>query len=157
MSMQNVTLEPSDGPTIQNPTKEQVRSTLERIGNGLDHCILSYGTKEEFVQAAGGRNRLLIQYSDARGMFESARNDLDVAVVERVFADALGGATGWKTEISFRPMDAPEGTGSSPRQTPSPSRKSPEQELLDAAKRAAKAGVGRLVKGGLRGLFGGKL
>lgn len=156
MSSMNVSLEPSEGPTIQNPTRQQVRSMLDRIGNGLDHCILSYGTEEEFLQAAGSRNRLLIQYRDAGGTFESVRSDLDVAFVERAFVGAMSGATGWKTELTFRPLDAPEGGGSAPRGTSSSPKKSPEQELLDAAKRAAKAGVGRLVKGGLRGLFGGK-
>jgi len=156
MSLHNVTLEPSEGPTVQNPTKEQVRSMLGRIGSGLDHCILSYGTEDEFVQAAGGKNRLLIQYSDAGGMFESVRSDLDVAVVERAFIDAMSGVTSWKTELTFQPMDAPKGGGPAPRGNSSSPKRSPEQEMLDAAKRAAKAGVTRLVKGGLRGLFGGK-
>jgi hypothetical protein len=157
MPSTNVTLEPSEGSSIRNPTREQIRSMLERIGNGLDHCILELGAETEYVQAAGARNRLLVQYRDAIGMFESVRSDLDVAAVERVFVDAMGGAMGWKTELTFRPMDTPEGAGSPPRAASSSPKRSPEEELLDAAKRKAKAGIDRLVKGGLRKLFGGKL
>jgi len=148
MSSMNVTLEPSEGPSIRNPSREQIRMTLDRIGNGLDHCILELGTQDEYLQAAGSAGRLLVQYRDTRGMFESVRSDLDVALVECVFADAMAGATGWKTQIQFRAMDTP-------RDAP-PASRGPGEDLLDAAKKAAKAGVQKLMKGGLRGLFGGR-
>lgn len=156
MSMENVTLEPSEGSSIRNPTREQVRSMLERIGNGLDHCILEPGTETGYVQACGGAGRLLLQYRDATGMFESVRSDLDVAAVERVFLDAMGGATAWKKELAFRSLDVPGQSGSTPHAAAAPSRPSPEQELLDAARRKAKAGIDRFMKRGIQGLFGGK-
>jgi hypothetical protein len=155
MSSTNVVLEPSEGSSIPNPTGEQIRSMLERIGNGLDHCILDLGAETEYVQAAGAANRLLVQYRDTAGMFESLRSDLDVAAVHRIFLDAMAGATGWKQEFAFRPLNTAAGADSPPRAASSP-KKSPEQELLDAARRKAKAGIDRVVKGGLRRLFGGK-
>jgi hypothetical protein len=156
MPSANVTLEPSEGPTIRNPTKEQIHATLLRIGNGLEHCVLELGGETEFLQAAGTANRLLIQYRDATGMFESTRADLDVETVERAFVEAMGGATAWKTALNFRRTDAPGESGSPERSAPSSPKRSPEEELLDAAKRKAKEGVNKLIKGGLRKLFGGK-
>jgi len=156
MPPRHVTLEPSKGPTIPNPTRQQIHDMLSRIGKDLNHCILTLGSEDEFVQAAGEENRLLIQYRDATGMFESLQSDLSVETVERTFQDALSGNASWKTELGFRFVDAPAPKHTHASAGPAAPPKSAGQDAMDSVKRAAKDAAKRAVKSGLRGLFGGK-
>lgn len=157
MQTQNSSLEDSNGKIIDNPSKEQVLAAVERLGAGLDHCILSIGTGSDFVQSAGSKNKLCIQYRDASGMFESARGDFDAATVGRVFIEALNGADGWKSEFVFEPMETPETGRTAGDERPGPGpQKSLKDELLDMAARGVADKLNRFAKKGLGGLFGKK-
>jgi hypothetical protein len=162
MSDSAITLEDSNGTVIHGPSAADIRSALERIGRDLEHCILDLGASGGFVQAAGSRGRLTLQYRDETGMYESARSDLDAATAERVFTDALNGSYAWKNELQFKPMDegappTPAGDGAAPSAAPSSGpRKSLAEDLMDAARREAASKLKGLVGKGIRGLFNKK-
>jgi hypothetical protein len=168
MSAGSVFLEDSDGNLIENPTEQQIRSCLERIGNGLDHCILDLGNRG-YVQTTGGRSRLLLQYADTAGMYESSRSDLSVSDVAGVFASALNGKVEWKTTYDFNRIgdgigegasteaDSPgRATGSGQSSAPAGGKKPFKDQLLDSVKQEVQGGVNRMVRNGVRGLFGKK-
>jgi hypothetical protein len=164
MELHAIVLEDSDGNHQNNPSEDRILSTLEKIGGALEHCILHLGDAG-FIQTAGSKDRLLIQYSDASGMYESTRSDFDAVTVGRIFIDAMNGGTGWKTEHNFTPMDAPGGSGSQDGVGRSESRsvegggqkRSLKDQLFDAVKKETQSGIGRLIRKGTKGFFGKKL
>ena len=83
-------LEDSNGTRHENPSPAVITATLEQIGTTLDHCILELDG-DEFVQAAGAPGRLFVQYGSGGTVQDSARTDLDVATVARVFSEAMAG------------------------------------------------------------------
>jgi hypothetical protein len=159
MGDEAVTLEDSKGKIIRAPSAAEIRSMLASIGRGQDHCVLDLGPSGGFVQAAGSPGRLVLQYRDDTGMYESVSSDLDAAAVERVFLDAMKGDFAWKGELQFNPMEeGPEATnagdGAGPSTAPAYGpRKSLAEELLDAAKGQAVNKLKGLVGKGIRGLF----
>ena len=160
-----VILEDSNGCRVADPSESQILSTVEHIGDSLDHCILHLGD-EEYLQTAGEHNRLFIEYADAAGMFRSAKTDFDAVTVARIFADAMQGAYGWKREYVFDRTGAGAGvadgdTGSEAQPggarssgTSGASGTSVKDQLLDSVKkgvqREASYGVGRMVRGLIR-------
>ena len=146
-----VILEDSKEGRIADPSESQILSTVEHIGDSLDHCILHLGD-EEYLQTAGERNRLFIEYADVGGMFRSAKTDFDAATVARIFTSAGQGSCGWKREYVFERMDAgAEAAGAGKGAVAEGSLK---EQLLDSVKkgvqREASPGVGRMVRGLIR-------
>jgi hypothetical protein len=151
-------LEDSDGKIIDNPSEAQLVSVLSRIGNGLDHCVLTYtepAGQEWFIQSAGSKAGLLLQYDDGSGLCESTRCDFDVATVKRVFMDAAKGGKAWKTEFSFRLADRPEQAAAAPGSAgPGPGgEKSLKDQVLDAVKQGSMSGAGDLIQKGVKSFF----
>lgn len=146
-----VILEDSNGGRFTDPSESQILSTVEHIGNSLDHCILHLGD-DEYLQTAGERNRLFIEYSDVGGMFRSTKTDFDAATVARIFTAAGQGAHGWKREYVFERTGA--GAGVAGAGTGAESDGSLKDQLLDSVKkgvqREASYGVGRMVRGLIR-------
>ncbi len=146
-----VILEDSNGGRIADPSESQILSTVEHIGDSLDHCILHLGD-EEYLQTAGERNRLFIEYADVGGMFRSAKADFDAATVARIFTSAGQGSHGWKREYVFERTDT--GAGAAGTGTGAGAEGSLKDQLLDSVKkgvqREASYGVGRMVRGLIR-------
>ncbi|MFP4373121.1 MAG: hypothetical protein ACLFPO_02220 [Spirochaetaceae bacterium] len=151
-----VILEDSNGGRIADPSESQILSTVEQIGDSLDHCILHLGD-EEFLQTAGERNRLFIEYADVGGMFRSAKTDFDATTVARIFASAGQGSHGWKREYVFERTGAGDGVAGARvagAGTGAGAEASLKDQLLDSVKkgvqREASYGVGRMVRGLIR-------
>jgi hypothetical protein len=154
-------LEDSDGKIIENPTEAQLVSVLNLIGGGLDHCVLTFADstgREWFVQTAGSKAGLLLQYSDASGQYESTRSDFDVATVGRVFLDAAKGVQAWKKEFAFRQTDGPE-QASAPTGSREPDRqaaggeRSFKDQLLDAVTNGSLSSAGSIIRKGVKSIF----
>lgn len=159
-------LEDSNGGRVDSPSEESIRSTVEKVGAGLDHCILHLGGAS-YVQTAGDHNRLLLQYADETGMHESAKVDFDVETVTAVFVGALNGNNSWKTEYNFRSAtggNAPQSTSAGrPIGGGAPSGSSGrggsiKDQVLGQVKREvsreASYGLGSVIRRFLRSLFG---
>ncbi|TVQ26132.1 MAG: hypothetical protein EA383_06285 [Spirochaetaceae bacterium] len=114
--MATISLEDSTGATISNPSEAQIGETLDRIGSGIDHCIINL-PNDSFVQAAGEHNRLFVEYRDGSGMYSSAKRDFDTAAVTRIFADAIGDKDGWKTDYNFQPKEGDAGETAQARES----------------------------------------
>jgi len=149
-------LECSDGKIIQNPGTTQVDDTIAKIGNELDFCILSDG--DNFIQAAASDSGLLVQYSDAGGMFESTRSDFDCGTVQDFFRQFLSKMDDWKSSADFTAMDSGETTSgaaaseNSRAQAAGP-KKSLKETLVDSMKSEAANSVNRAAKKITRNLF----
>lgn len=105
-----VRLEDSNGQEVSNPSEAQIRETIAAVGTDIEHCILHL-SDDSFVQTAGDRDRLLIEYSDSNGFFESGRVDFDAETVANIFAEAMNGNHTWKTEYNFSRSGEPSGSG----------------------------------------------
>jgi hypothetical protein len=169
MATDGLFLEDSEGGIQNNPTESHIAATLGRIGDTIDHCILHL-PGDAFVQTAGGRNRLLIQYADASGFFESAKSDFDTATVSGIFAAAMAGDDAWKGQYVFEKTGEAEGEteagggGASrmdrpggPEEPTTPGAGgSLKDQLLGSVKRElnreASRGIGNLVRKGIRSL-----
>lgn len=157
MISDSITLEDSDGKTVKNPTEAQIISTLEKIGSTLDHCILDLGDPG-FLQAAGSKGRLLIQYSDGSDMYESVKSDFTAAAVGKIFLDAMSGRTEWKKEFAFTSMNDTGGSGKSqgaatghgPAEAQNRSFK---EGILGTVKNEVSSGIGRLISKAVKGIF----
>lgn len=172
MATDGLFLEDSEGNRRANPSASDIAATLRQIGDTLDHCILHL-PGDAFVQTAGSRNRLLIQYADASGFFESAKSDFDTATVGSVFAAAMAGDDAWKGQYVFEKtgkagaaaetvpagdsgpnrMDRPAGPDGPATPGAGGSLK---DQLLGSVKRElnreASRGIGNLVRKGIRSL-----
>jgi hypothetical protein len=107
-----VKLEDSTGKMVDNPTPEQIEAAIGDVGSRTDHCILHL-PGESFVQTAGSRDRLFVQYSDGGEIMESDRIDFDAATVARIFVDAMEGSSGWKSDYVFASAGGGAGDGAS--------------------------------------------
>lgn len=161
-------LEDSNGTRHENPSPAVITATLEQIGTTLDHCILELDG-DEFVQAAGAPGRLFVQYGSGGTVQESARTDLDVATVARVFSEAIAGNDAWKTEMGFRPaggaagataQTGPRASSATGAAAGAATGSSLKNEILGQVRRQAgrevSYGVGRMVRRLLRRLLGGR-
>lgn len=158
MPQNTVTLEDSQGKVISNPSEDQIIMAVEEIGGRTDHCILHLGGEIDFIQSAGSKNRLLVQYSRGGALYESERNDLDPGTVSKMFLAVMKGEEGWGNGLSFTAMEG-MGTGSGgqaggARETSGAGgEKTFQDQLLDSAKREVKNGIDRFMRKGIRGLF----
>ena len=148
MATDGLFLEDSDGGQRANPSEAEISAAIARIGDSLDHCILHL-PGGAFVQTAGGRNRLFIEYGDASGLFESAKTDFDAAMVAGVFAAAMAGNDAWKAQYVFERTGEAQGGAET-----SPAGGSLNDQLLGSVKRElnreASRGIGNLVRKGIR-------
>ncbi|AFG36448.1 hypothetical protein [Spirochaeta africana] len=83
-----IRLEDSTGKTVANPTAQQVRDTVGRIGGDLDHCILELADGG-FLQTAGSRGQLFIEYGDQTGSLQEAERNYDNESAGDVFVLAM--------------------------------------------------------------------
>lgn len=170
----SVFLEDSEGRRHAEPSAEQIGELLHQIGGRLDHCILHL-PGDAFLQCAGDKSGLLIQYSDGQELFESGKSDFDPSTVASIFSKAMNGDMSWRNEYVFHPMGNPAGgdtassTGSAFARGGSTDRDSDDagagategslkDQLLRAAKREIKRetsrGIGNLVRKGIRSITG---
>ena len=159
MSVKKVYIEDSNGNITNDPGKEQIRALVERIGGDLDFCILNLGEEHGFVQAAGSKNRLLIQYRDASGMYDSEDSDFSVETVTKIFSDTIAGNTDWKKQYAFSLSDTPAGGSGSAynaEKVQSDAKRTLKDHLVDAVKSEAAYKAKRIISKGIGGLFGRK-
>ncbi len=107
MSDQAYAIEPSSGPTVRQPSEEQVRCIVERVGQDLEHCILTI-PGGDFLQTTGEYGKLWFQYVDASGVHTCTADFMPNAEVARVFDEALRGDFSWKQRYSFEREELPE-------------------------------------------------
>ena len=143
----SVFLEDSEGRRHADPSAEQIGELLHQIGGQLDHCILHL-PGDAFLQCAGDKSGLLIQYSDGRELFESGKSDFDPSTVASIFTKAMNGDKSWRDEYGFHPLGNTAGSDNDTL----------KDQLLRAAKREIKRetsrGIGNLVRKGIRSITG---
>ena len=170
----SVFLEDSEGHRHADLSPEQIGELLQQIGGKLDHCILHL-PGDTFLQCAGDKSGLLIQYSDGRELFESGKSDFDPSTVAAIFGKAINGDMSWREEYVFRPLGSAAGgdtaasigtgfapRGSTVRESDEASAGGNEGSLKDQLLRAAKSeikretsrGIGNLVRKGIRSITG---
>ncbi len=166
MQSEKIFLEDSNGKIVNNPSEEDISAALENIGTKTEHCILNLDSDISFIQAAGSKNSLFIQYSDNSGIYESSRNDMKVSEVSEIFKSASHGDTNWKKRMEFSLIDSNAGKADSGKSccAGNPSccsnentqKKSFKDQILDAVKYEATANATKVVRKGIRNLFGNK-
>ena len=168
-------LEDSNGKFIYSPSENDILTVLEKIGKGLEHCNFS-GPGDTWVSAAGLSSELMIYYGDSSGQYESVRYDFTAEEAARILSSLMKGDLSWKKQYDFNSTGAAAqsqaqsasagtasgGTGSFSSSSNESSggqpgeKKSLKDQLIDAAKSEAANNLNRLVKKGVRGLFGKK-
>ena len=142
-------LEDSNGKFFVPQSPAEIDQVIDRLGRGLDHCILSEG--EDFIQAAGAAPGFVVEYGDASGHYEAAET-LPPETVKELFAAFFQKDDSWRTRVNFTRID--EGTSSSGAASQETNReKSLKDSLLDSVKREVKHNVSGMVRRGIRDVF----
>ena len=144
--MRECVLKTSDGVRKENPSEEEIRSALGKIGGGIEYCILE-PADGGFIQAAGLKNRLRIRYRDDSGYYESADDNFSAESAGDILAEARAGGRVWKAAYSFTPLET-DGAARGP---------SLKDQLRNAVRTEAVGDVKRLVRNGLRRFLGLRL
>jgi hypothetical protein len=150
-----VQLEDSSGKISVPGNVTEVTEMVDRLGKGLDHCILSDG--DIFIQAAGSDPRLVVEYGDASGHYESA--DLHSAgTVKDLFSAFFQKDSSWKTMVTFSPVETAssgfaESTGAGAGGAHETRQQDPPDSLLESVKREVKNNLSRVVRRGVRNIF----
>ncbi len=114
MANSSVRLEDSNGHVIQNPTEDQIRATINKIGSGIEHCVLSTG--DTFIQTAGSKDGLFVEVNEGSGLREASRADLSPEEVFQIFTGFLSKSMSWKEQFSSSSQtdsfDSPESQNS---------------------------------------------
>jgi hypothetical protein len=160
-------MELSDGRIISNPTEDQIIAALRRFGKDLEHCNFTYDQNDPqgWVSAAGSADEgIYLYYVDAAGGEHQGTEALDPEGVAALFMRALSGDTSWREGArSSAGMGGAAAAGEGGPQAggekaAAPGERSLKDELLENAKRALKSEAGykvnRLIRKGVRGVFG---
>ncbi len=148
-------LEDSSGKVSTPRNVTEVTEMVDRLGKGLDHCILSDG--DIFIQAAGSDPRLVVEYGDSSGHYEAAGLH-SAGTVKDLFTAFFNNNDSWKTMVAFSPANAasggsPENTGTGAGRAPETWRTDPKGSLLESLKHEVKNNVTRIVRRGVRDIF----
>ncbi|TVQ24291.1 MAG: hypothetical protein EA383_11560 [Spirochaetaceae bacterium] len=152
MSDQTYAIEPSSGPTIRQPSEDDVRSIVERVGQDLEHCILTI-PGGDILQTTGEYGKLWFQYADATGMYTCTADSMPNAEVARVFDEALRGDFSWKQRYSFEREELPETAEAEGERTPG-SGESAFGGFTGAGGMFAAVGMGSMARRAARGRMG---
>lgn len=148
-------LEDSNGKIVVPKEVTEVTEMIDRLGRGLDHCILSEG--DMFIQTAGADPQLVVEYRDASGYYEAAEPQ-SAQTVKDLFSAFFQKNDSWKTMVAFSPLeDTTGGPAGSAQDADSGARdtqpKSLKDSLLDSVKREVKNNVSGMVRRGVRDVF----
>jgi|GEM_PF-1426157 len=102
MANKKITLEDSTGKVIQDPTETQIRETIFKIGEEIDHCILT--VENNFIQTTGKKNELYVEADVGSGSIAADRADYSSEDVFQMFLGFLNSDDTWKdhfTTVSF--------------------------------------------------------
>ncbi len=156
----HITLEDSLGKKITDPTQEQIRETINKIGHEIDHCILNVGGN--YIQAAGRRNELFVETDVGSGLIGADRSDYSAEDVYQMFIGFLRGDDSWKdffTTVSFsdssdfsRSQEAPEQEKKPKFDVKEEAGKALKAEGRYVARRQTRRGISRILSM-LTGLF----
>ncbi len=149
-------LEDSKGKVVVPKSPAEIDQVIDRLGRGLDHCILSEG--EHFIQAAGSAPGFIVEYGDASGNYEAAET-LPPETVKELFAAFFQKDDSWRTRVNFtRIGEGSHSSGAASQETDrerSSGRqdKSLKDNLLDSVKREVRHNVSGMVRRGVRDVF----
>ncbi len=149
-------LEDSNGKFFVPQSPAEIDQVIDRLGRGLDHCILSEG--EDFIQAAGAAPGFVVEYGDASGHYEAA-GTLPPETVKELFAAFFQKDDSWRTKVNFtRIGGGASSSGAASQETdregsPGRQEKSLKDSLLDSVKREVKHNVSGMVRRGIRDVF----
>jgi|SRR5690554_1610420 len=146
MSGNNFTLEDSNGHIIQNPTEEQIRATINKVGRGIDHCILSTGNT--FIQTADSGNGLLVEVNDGSGVKEADKADFSPEEVCTIFIGFLDNDRSWEKYFPSSPATGGS-TGNAGRETPTMNQFNVKEEITNALKSEGMYRVKRSIRRGV--------
>ncbi|MFP4618449.1 MAG: hypothetical protein ACLFMZ_06360 [Spirochaetaceae bacterium] len=154
MAKLQTSIEPSQGSIIENPGEEQILSILNKFGRGVEHCNFTYG--DSFVSAYGSSPEEIFLMFIGQDGTEYNSDAIDANTACRVFMDSAEGNTGWKEKIGFNAGDgggpgSAEAAGTAGGMS---GKKSLKEEMLNAVKSEAAYNARRMVRKGIRGLFG---
>lgn len=145
-------LEDSNG-TISIPKDvTEVTAMIDRVGNGIDHCILSDG--EMYIQTAGTAPSLVVEYQDDTGHYAAAELH-SAQTVKDLFSAFFQKNDSWRTLIAFsREGENPAARSADTGRTNSrPGEKGLKDGLIDSVKREVKNNVSGMVRRGVRNIF----
>lgn len=149
-------LEDSNGKIFVPQSPAEIDQVIDRLGQGLDHCILSDG--EHFIQTAGSAPGFLVEYGDASGHYEAAET-LPPETVKELFAAFFQKDDSWRTRVNFtRSGGGSPSSGAASQDTDrekvaGQQEKSLKDNLLDTMKREVKHNVSGMVRRGVRDVF----
>jgi hypothetical protein len=148
-------LEDSSGKVLTPRNVTEVTEIVDRLGKGLDHCILSDG--DIFIQAAGSDPQFVVEYGDSSGHYEAAGLH-SAQTVRDLFSAFFQKDNSWKTMVAFSPVStassgSPESTGAGAGGARGTWQKNPQDSLLESVKREVKNNVTRMVRRGVRNIF----
>jgi hypothetical protein len=148
-------LEDSNGKVFVPKNVTEVTETIDCLGSGLEHCILSDG--DMFIQTAGSSPRLVVEYQDPTGHYEAAELH-SAQTVKDLFSAFFQKNDSWKTMVAYsRTGDAAAGpsvsTGDRSTGTGGTREKSFKDGLADSMKREVKNNLSRMVRRGVRNVF----
>lgn len=134
---------------------QEIEDMVDRLGRGIDHCILSDG--DMFVQAAGADPRIVVEYGDSTGHYEAAE-PLSARTVKDIMSAFFRKDVSWKTMAAFSPTGdfaagPATGTADSDGGAGATREKSLKDSLLDSVKREVKNNASRMVGRGVRDIF----
>ena len=148
-------LEDSSGKISVPNNVTEVAEMIDRLGNGLDHCILSDG--ETFIQAAGSDPRLIVEYGDLSGHYEAAELH-SAGTVKELFSAFFRKDNSWKTMVAFSRAVAtsgssPENTGAGIDGADETWQKDPQDNLLESLKNEVIGNITKRIPRSVRDIF----
>lgn len=105
-------LEDSSGKFTEARSPKDIESLIDRVGKGIDHCILSDG--DNYIQTASSGAGLLVQYADPSGNYESTDSSLPPQAVKKIFTAFFQHDDSWKTQTAFTQIGEAEPASAAP-------------------------------------------
>jgi hypothetical protein len=149
-------LEDSNGRVVIPQSPAEVDQVIDRLGRGLDHCILSEG--EQFIQAAGTAPEMVVQYGDPTGNYE-ADQMLSSETVKELFAAFFRKDDSWRTSVSYTrigggsPSSSAAGLETDRERGAGQQQKGLKDTLLDSVTRELGLNISGMVRRGIRNVF----
>lgn len=135
-------LEDSNGTVTQPGSSADVAAVVRRLGNGIDHCILSDG--DLFLQAAGSDPELTVQWGDGSNLYEASETLSEQTAID-LFSAFYECDPSWKTKVSFVPA---EGGGSAPS-----GGRSLKDDVMSSVKGEIQYGISGLIRRAIRNIL----
>ncbi|MDZ7794427.1 MAG: hypothetical protein U5P10_12285 [Spirochaetia bacterium] len=148
-------LEDSSGTVTEARSPKDIESLIDKVGKGIDHCILSDG--DAYIQTAASGSGLLVQYGDSSGNYEGIDPSLPPQTVKKMFTAFFQHDESWKTHTAFsqigeaKPASAASSPAGASQAAESPgSREDLKNSVINSVKREAQTSFSYMIRRVLR-------